>query len=131
MSDDRRAKWLAQGLDPKNPIIGGSRAPIVLGLSHWMSRFELYQEMVGALPPADRGDNINLTRGTVLEPVVLRLLALKTGRLVEAAEPYTRVFHHEHPWMCCTPDGWEHDDEFTPPHGIVQTKTALSFSKSD
>jgi hypothetical protein len=39
-----------------------------------MSRFELYQEMVGALPPADRGDDINLARGQVLEPVVLRLL---------------------------------------------------------
>lgn len=135
MSDDRRAKWLSAGLDPANPIIGGSRAPIVLGLSHWMSRFELHQEMVGALPPEDRGDNINLTRGTVLEPVVLRLLAMKTGRLVEAAEPYTRVFHPEHTWLACTPDGWEwpHDAESWGGYnrGIVQAKTALSFSKSD
>jgi predicted phage-related endonuclease len=127
----RKAAWLADGSDPKRPLIGGSRAHRCL-----TDRYRLWAEMSGLIQPDNLDDNIHVTRGTVLEPVVLRLLGLKTGRHVEAATPWTRVFHPDHPWLCCTPDGWEH--EFEPSgeygdsqRGIVQAKTSLSFLKPE
>ena len=132
---NRKAVWISEGNDPKNPLIGGSRAHRCL-----TDRYRLWAEMSGKVQPDNLDDNIHVTRGTVLEPVVLRLLALTTGRHVEAATPWTRVFHPDRPWLCCTPDGWEFDEDRnhrigagspTPYRGVVQAKTSLSFMKPE
>lgn len=132
-----KQEWLAEGSDPKRPLIGGSRAHRCL-----TDRYRLWAEMSGKIPPDNLDDNIHVTRGTMLEPVVLRLLALKTGRHIEAAAPWTREFHPDHPWLCCTPDGWEIEADAEiitspggkahwPQQGIVQVKTCLSFLKPE
>lgn len=94
-------------------------------------------------PHRDRGNN--------LEAVVLRLLALRTGRIVEPAERFKLVRHSEHEWLFCTPDGWELREIIVPEHepgcrgecrncpvgvpdierGIVQAKTAFALNKHD
>lgn len=136
---DRRHQWLQE----RRTGIGGSDAAVVLGLSPWKSRYELWAEKSGSLPDEHGGETTpHLDLGNNLEAVVLRLLALRAGRLVEAAEPFTLVRHQEHEWLFCTPDGWEHDPERGipmwhtlpknfPHRGIVQAKTAFSLNKHD
>lgn len=130
---DRRHQWLQE----RRTGIGGSDAAVVLGLSPWKSRYELWTEKSGSLPDEDRGETTpHLDLGNNLEAVVLRLLALRTGRLVEPAERFKLVRHSEHEWLFCTPDGWEWEcggpnDDGTLPRGIVQAKTAFSLNKHD
>lgn len=133
---DTRQRWLQE----RRTGIGGSDAAVVLGLSPWKSRYELWAEKSGSLPDEHGGETTpHLDLGNNLEAVVLRLLALRTGRVVEAAERFKLVLHPEHAWLFCTPDGWEHDQnicekltgEFTPYRGIVQAKTAFAMNKHD
>lgn len=129
---DARRAWLQE----RRTGIGGSDAPVVLGISPWSSRYELYQVKIGAIEP-DSADEPWKELGRQLEPVVFRLLAMRTGRHVEAAEPFKLVRHHEHDWLFCTPDGWQWTSEFEKllnrwdVNGIVQAKTAVSLNKHD
>lgn len=136
---DRRHQWLQE----RRTGIGGSDAAVVLGLSPWKSRYELWAEKSGSLPDEHGGETTpHLDLGNNLEAVVLRLLALRTGRQVEAAERYTLVRNADNPWCFCTPDGWVWDNEDAryspspagiefPAKGIVQAKTAFSLNKHD
>jgi putative phage-type endonuclease len=136
---DTRQRWLQE----RRTGIGGSDAAVVLGLSPWKSRYELWTEKSGSLPDEHGGETTpHLDLGNNLEAVVLRLLALRTGRQVEAAERYTLVRNADNPWCFCTPDGWVWDNEDAryspspagiefPAKGIVQAKTAFSLNKHD
>lgn len=129
---DKRRAWLQE----RQTGLGGSDAAVVLGLSPWKSRYELWAEKCGSLPPQEASDSPHLDLGRNLEAVVLRLLALKTGRVVEPAEPYKLVRHEEYDWLFCTPDGWEFDHVLCgggvhPARGIVQAKTAFAMNRHD
>ena len=130
---DRRRQWLAERVTG----IGGSDASVVLGLSPWKSRYELWAEKSLAIPQDESEPSLHLDLGNNLEAVVLRLLELRTGRHVEAAEAFKLVRHPEHNWLFCTPDGWqwtsesEHLLERWSKRGIVQAKTAFAMNKHD
>lgn len=127
---DARLQWLSE----RKTGLGGSDSPVVLGLSPWKSRYELWAEKSGSVPDEDKADSPHLDLGNNLEAVVLRLLALRTGRVVEAAEPFKLVRHPEHEWLFCTPDGWAWDAERQggpAERGIVQAKTAFAPNKHD
>ena len=133
---DRRRQWLAERVTG----IGGSDAAVVLGLSPWKSRYELWAEKSLAIPQDESEPSPHLDLGNNLEAVVLRLLELRTGRHVEAAEAFKLVRHPEHNWLFCTPDGWEvasYDEQECQGYagrmesGIVQAKTAFAMNKHD
>ena len=72
---DRRRQWLAERVTG----IGGSDAAVVLGLSPWKSRYELWAEKSLAIPQDESEPSLHLDLGNNLEAVVLRLLELLAG----------------------------------------------------
>ena len=50
---DRRRQWLAERVTG----VGGSDAAVVLGMSPWKSRYELWAEKSGMFPVEDGGEN--------------------------------------------------------------------------
>jgi putative phage-type endonuclease len=83
--------------------IGGSEAAAALGLSPWMTAFELYH--VKRAPLAEESDAPWLRWGQLLEPVVRDEYARETGRAVTAKNETLRHPEPDRPWMLCTPDG--------------------------
>jgi putative phage-type endonuclease len=126
---DKRRLWLQQ----RSTGLGGSDAAVVLGMSPWKSRYELWAEKSGSVPLEESESTPHLDLGNNLEAVVLRLLELRTGRHVEAAEPFTLTRQPEREWLFCTPDGWEWEwaQGEDAPRGIVQAKTAFAINKHD
>lgn len=80
--------------------LGGSDMPVVLGLSPWKSRRELWAEKRGLAeetPPTPA-----MLRGIHLEPVAADLYAEQTGRKLRRSN-LTR-YHREHPFLLCHVD---------------------------
>jgi len=63
-------------------FIGGSDAPIILGLSPWKSPYQLWLEKTGQEEPEDISDLDYVHFGVVLEDVVAREWALRHNRKV-------------------------------------------------
>ena len=68
--------------DDRRTFIGGSDAPVILGVSKWKTPFRLWQEKVGLIAPDDLSDNERVHFGTVLEDIVAREFAERTGKKV-------------------------------------------------
>ena len=89
-----RPEWL----DYRRRGIGGSDAAAVLGISPFWTARDLYYDKVGIVSAADDRENwVALEVGTLLEPLVARIFAKKTGLKV-----YQRkcIFQHPlYPWM--------------------------------
>lgn len=60
-----RQEWLVK----RQSGIGGSDAPVVMGVSHWKTRTELWAEKAG-LAPASTVETRAMRMGTILEPVI-------------------------------------------------------------
>lgn len=119
-------EWLAE----RDNGIGGSDAPIVLGLSPWKSRLTLWGEKTKTIPaPVLDSDAVEM--GKELEPVALKRYAKKSGRPA-IGWPSTLIVQHvddAYPWALCTPDGLTHD----PARGVglVQIKTTGEYNRDD
>lgn len=119
-------QWLAE----RNSAIGGSDAPVVVGVSPWKSRQQLWGEKAGLLEP-EKLDSDAVEMGKELEPVVLSRYAKKSGRPA-IAWPSTIVASgagHVPRFMRCTPDGLTWDPERG--LGLVQIKTTGEFSRGE
>jgi len=88
-----RPDWLAY----RRRGIGGSDAAAVLGISPFRTARDLYYDKLGVVTADDQENWVALEVGTLLEPLVARIFAKKTGLKI-----YQRkcMFQHpEHPWM--------------------------------
>lgn len=80
----------------RNKGIGGSDAPIILGLSPYKTRLELYEEKILSEPPPEQ-TNFVAERGNRFEPRIRSLVELVTGEefsvalLESEAFPFIRV----------------------------------------
>jgi len=90
LSQDRSA-FLAE----RQRGIGGSDAPVILGLSTWKTPLELWAQKTGRAREID--DNPILRRGRKLEAVVVSEYEEETGRTVETREG--QLTHPDLPWM--------------------------------
>jgi len=88
-----REKWLAF----RRRGIGGSDAAAVLGISPFRTGVDLYYDKLG-LPVAESEENwVAMEMGNLLEDLVVRIFAKKTGLKVT---PIKMMFQHpDHPWM--------------------------------
>ncbi len=128
------AKWklptVEQWLAERNSGIGGSDAPVVVGVSPWKSRQALWAEKTGTVD-APKLDSDAVEMGKELEPIALKRYAKKSGRPA-IAWPSTiiaRRVDNAEPWAICTPDGltWDRGRGV----GLVQIKTTGEFSREE
>lgn len=88
-----RPDWLAY----RRQGLGGSDAAAVLGISPFRTARDLYYDKLGIVTADDQENWVALEMGTLLEPLVARIFAKKTGLNI-----YQRkcMFQHpHHPWM--------------------------------
>ena len=92
-ADLPREKWL----EFRRQGIGGSDAAAVLGISPFRTGVDLYYDKLG-LPVAESEENwVAMEMGNLLEDLVARIFAKKTGLKVT---PMKMMFQHpDHPWM--------------------------------
>jgi putative phage-type endonuclease len=87
------AEWLAY----RRRGIGGSDASAVLGISPFRTARDLYYDKLNIVTADDAGNWVALEVGHLLEPLVARIFAHKTGLKVYR-RPY--MFQHpRYPWM--------------------------------
>lgn len=81
--------------------IGASEAAMAAGISEWGTPLDLYLRKRGEAPPVQ--ETRAMTRGKVLEPLIVRFFAEDTGReIIDYPMPMFR--HPEHSFMLATPD---------------------------
>lgn len=86
-------------LDFRKGKIGASQVPIIMGVSPFMTRHQLWSEMVGISPPQQ--SNSAMERGSRLEETARICFESKIGQPFEPA-----VFSHsKYPWLICSLDG--------------------------
>lgn len=124
-----RAAWLAA----RENSIGGSDAPVILGLSPYRTPLALWSQKVGILPHSD-GTDIRLRIGLHVESAILSLLEEEAE---VAIVPYRHalVAHPEFPDLTYSPDGLVHeaggDVLTTPILGIAEVKNRAGFDAAD
>lgn len=87
----------------RTKFIGGSDAAVVLGISPWRTRLQLWQDKVQ--PRVEKIDPARqriLSRGHRLEPYVVDMLAEETG--LEVLHRNCRYIDAEHPFLACEID---------------------------
>ena len=87
----------AAQLEERRHGIGGSDAGSVLGLNPYRTPLDLYLEKVGDRSPPDLSDNESVRWGTLLEDLVAREFADRTGLKVRRRNQTLR--HREHDFM--------------------------------
>jgi putative phage-type endonuclease len=75
--EERRAVWL----EARREGIGGSDAPVILGLSPWKSPLTLWAEKTGLVEPKD-SDQEHIRWGQLLEEPIARRYVEVTGRTI-------------------------------------------------
>lgn len=97
-ADLSREEWLAF----RRQGIGGSDAAAVLGISPFRTGVDLYYDKLGQPVEDDEQNWVAKEVGTLLEDLVARIFAKKTGLKVC---PMPVMFQHtEHPWMLADVD---------------------------
>jgi putative phage-type endonuclease len=115
-------KWHEERLNG----IGGSEAAIVMGVSPWKSRLELYYEKVERkIPNGNEASNLFFDIGHALEPVIAKHYELQTKRKLEKC---IQRKHPEYPFITGNFDRIITSSEFTENGpGILEIKTKGDF----
>jgi glyceraldehyde 3-phosphate dehydrogenase len=131
-----------QWLEYRRKGIGGSDAAAVLGISPFRTGRDLYYDKLNIVTADDAENWVQLEVGTLLEPLVAKIFAHKTGYKI-----YRRPFMFQHPlypWMLADLDYMvymiKYDSVFRQFNGTVEHKdknlivnghTIQVFSESD
>ena len=86
-----------QWLEYRRKGIGGSDAAAVLGISPFRTGRDLYYDKLNIVTADDAENWVQMEVGTLLEPLVAKIFAHKTGYKI-----YRRPFmfrHPQYPWM--------------------------------
>lgn len=83
--------------------IGGSDAPVIMGVSPWMTPLNLWRLKLGMTP--ESGINDAMRRGIAMEPLARERYEAHTGVVVQPA----CIVHPEHDWLHGSLDGLTFD----------------------
>jgi putative phage-type endonuclease len=111
MLQENRAQWLQE----RRKGIGGADCAVVMGLSPWKTKFQLYQEKRGEVKEWD--GNAQANWGTRVEPALRQFYSDVTGRTVRLPEKI--LYNAQYPFMLGSLDG------FTDCRRVVELKTAM------
>lgn len=98
--ESTREQWLER----RRAGIGGSDAPVILGLSPWKSPLALWSEKVGLVQPDDIGDREYVEWGNILEAPIATKYAKITGRTLIDHGRFHIFQHPDRAWQICTID---------------------------
>ena len=90
LSRDEWLKWRRRG-------IGGSDAAAVLGISPFRTARDLYYDKMGIVVDTDDTNWVAMEMGNLLEPLVARIFAKKTG--LKIYQRKKMFLHPQYPWM--------------------------------
>ena len=90
-------------VDERRGYIGGSDAPVILGLSKWKTRTELYLEKRGEAEAPDLSDNEPVRWGNILEPVIAEEYSRRTG--FKIMQDNRLFLHRDHLFIGAHVDG--------------------------
>lgn len=95
-------EWLKE----RRKGIGASEISALLGLSPWLTPYQLWQEKTAEGDPVDKlKDNPAIIAGHMLEDAVAQYYQLSTGRhVIKASAGDWLAVHPAKPWMRCSPD---------------------------
>lgn len=85
--------------------IGGSDAPIIMGVSPWTTPLELWLTKMGLVPEVEQNDAMR--RGAAMEPIARAVYEAQTGQVVQPAY----LIHPEHEWLRASLDGLSFDGD--------------------
>lgn len=114
-----RDEWLAI----RSKGIGSSDAAAAIGLSSYKCSLSLWLEKTGRHQPEDLSNKEAVVWGTVLEPVLAKMYAERTGRKVRRVNAVLQ--HPDYPFMLANLDREVVTDTGT---GILEIKTAGYYS---
>lgn len=86
-------------LEWRNHGIGGSDAPVIMGVSPWMTAYELWEIKTGKRE--QKVSNWAMKRGTDMEPIARQAYEEKTGHIMEPV----CLTHPQLEWMRASLDG--------------------------
>lgn len=94
-------------LEMRKKYIGASDAPVVMGISPWKSKYELWEEKVSIRMPQTPDMFVNewTQRGIAMEPIARKEFIDITG--IEVSPEV--VFHQTNKWMMASLDGLSED----------------------
>ena len=98
MIDDQADIQRMRGYKPeadhavRNQGIGGSDASVIMGLNPFKNKVELWEEKTGARVPADLSDIEKIKWGVLLEDIIAKEYADRTGKRVRNVN---RTYHHK------------------------------------
>lgn len=134
-----RDKWLVY----RRGGIGGSDAPVIMGVNPWSSLMDLWLEKTGEY--AEDVDNEAMYWGRTLEDIVAREFVKRTGNKVRRRNAILK--HKEHSWMlanvdrlvvgqragleCKTTNAFYVDDGSCPPHYYAQVQHYMAVTGYD
>lgn len=84
-------------LSDRRTFIGGSDAPVIIGLSSWKSPYELYLEKTGQAPQPDLSEVERVQWGVLLEDVVAKEFARRQEVKIQRVNQ--RQVSKKYPWM--------------------------------
>lgn len=114
-----REEWL----QIRSTGIGSSDAAAAIGLSSYKCSLSLWLEKTGRQSPEDLSEKEAVVWGTVMEPVLAKMYAERTGRKVRRVNAVLQ--HPEHPFMLANLDREVITESGT---GILEIKTAGFYS---
>ena len=114
-----REEWL----QIRSTGIGSSDAAAAIGLSSYKCSLSLWLEKTGRQQPEDLSNKEAVVWGTVMEPVLAKMYAERTGRKVRRVNAVLQ--HPEHPFMLANLDREVITESGT---GILEIKTAGFYS---
>lgn len=106
--------------------IGGSDAPVLVGVARWKTPLQLWAEKVRALQGQfddDEEENEMLLWGTLMEPKILEVYGKRTGRII--TKPKGLIRHPDIDWLIAHLDSVQKDPSRG--RGIVEAKNVSRY----
>lgn len=110
-------------LNDRRTFLGGSDAPVVLGVSPWKTAYQLWLEKTGQAEAPDISEVERVRFGILLEDIVAREFMARTGMRVRRVNQ--RQVSKEFPWLVAQ------IDRRIVGGGILECKTADASRKED
>lgn len=97
--DELKAKFHAD----RAKSVGASEIAVILGISPFKTKYQLYLEKTGKVRPQDLSNNFAVQKGVIWEPVARAMFEEQTGMKFE---PNRTTKSSETPWLSCLNDGY-------------------------
>jgi predicted phage-related endonuclease len=122
-----RSTWLAA----RRHTVGGSEAPVVMGMNKWKSPFTLWAEKVHVLEHPPREDQDESMRiGQQLEDTVRQMYCAHTERMLDYPGPYVIYFSKKVDFAHVSVDAFIRKCG-PQPRGVFEAKVTGAWAKSE